>query len=387
MNDSESTCEVVEVVEISKHPNANKLSIVKFKFANGIIPDYQCIAGNGDFVVGGLAVYISDDMMVPTNREEFAFLKNRLDFKADKYGGMYRIKAAKIRGEISTGLLIPTKDISGSRDTVAVGEDMSGKLGVVKYESPLERREAAGFSGNSNLRIGWLRRTLLRLTRWFYTPVQIPEYGVLSLRKVPGLFTEGEQVVYTEKIHGSNIRFGLVNGRIYIGSHHTEKSDSRPWLLRKIAPKNRGAGYYGKDAWTGWFNRIFNNPERLKQLPNNIIFYGELFGPGIQPWTYSLANTQVMVFDAYDLKTKKWLNRHDVNCLLPGFIQTVPTIQWSVPFSKDTLKQLAEGNSSIPSCFYTGLKNDIPREGIVVRSMDFSKAGKLVSDRYLASEH
>lgn len=384
MNDTESCCEVVRITSVEKHPNADRLEIAKFAFANGTIPDYQVVVGKGDFVVGDLAVYISDDMLVPVDRPEFAFLKDKAK------SGYHRVRACRLRGQMSTGLLVKVPEL---QSRAYVGRDVTVNLGVLKYISPLDQKESNDSqSGSQNTKSqGLFSRLIKKLVKLLYSPINIPEYSVLSLRKVPDLFKEGEAVIVTEKIHGSNIRFGKVNGRIYIGSHRTEKSDSRPWLLRKLFPVRRGKGYYGKDVWTEWFERTFNTRAKLDSLPNNVIFYGELFGPGIQPWTYGLKQTQVMCYDAYDLKSKEWLNFHQVVAELPEFIKTVPAFYWNtggIGYSHTEMKKRAEHSTAVKDEFETDPKhvcND--KEGIVIRSLDWKKAGKLVSDRYLASEH
>lgn len=375
IKDSEHTCEVVQITSIDKHPNADRLEIARFQFADGTIPDYQCVVGKGEFQFGDLAVYISDDSIVNTNLAQFAFLRARLDFKPSGASANYRVRAAKLRGIISTGMLIAT--------TEKLGKDMSSILDVSKYESPAERkeREHALYSGPSP---GLFQKTISRISSWFYTPIKIPDYSVVSLRKVTDYFKEGEEIIYTEKIHGSNIRFGKINGRPYIGSHHTEKSDSRPWLLRKFFPRHKNPGFYNQDVWSEWFYRVFNSSDRLGELPNNIVFFGELYGPGIQDLTYGLDKTQVKVFDAYDTKKKTWLSRLEVLNQLPGFLDMVYYVgilgsNGVQPFSKDSLKAICESDSTVG---VRGRTDNI-REGIVVRSADWTKAGKLVSERYL----
>lgn len=366
-DNTESTCEVVLVQTVDVHPNADRLELVKFSFKNGIVPDYQVVTRRGDFKPGDLAVYISDDMMVPVDRPEFVFLKDKAK------GGYHRVRACRLRGVMSTGFLIHN-EISGS-----LGEDVADKLGVIKYVSPLEKSATAQSVSTPGESLGLFARIFYSVIRRLYTPAKIPDYSVLSLRKVPNLFQEGEPVIVTEKIHGINIRFGRVGSRIFIGSHHTEKSDSRPWFLRLFNRRKRGPGYYGTDVWSKWFNRHFASDEQLRNLPRNIIFYGELYGAGIQPWTYGLFNTQVVLFDAYHVTEKRWLSWPELVSFSADIgVDMAPTLAWSIPYSRETIKNLSEHDSAL----YGG-----PSEGVVVRSADWKRAGKLVSDRYLESNH
>jgi len=374
MIDSEFSCEVVRVTQVDKHPNADRLEVAHFAFADGTVPNYQCVIGKGDYSVGDTAVYISDDSIVPLTGP-FAFLATRLDCKAGATS--YRIRAAKLRGTISTGMLIP------NTTNAAVGTDMSAALNVSKYESPAERkeREHALYSGPKP---GIFQKALAWIVSKIYHPVHVPDYSVVSLRKAPNYFSEGEEVVYTEKIHGSNIRFGKIRGRVFIGSHHCEKTDSRAGILRWLFPRGGKNHWYKEDVWTEWFNRVFSTKSRLDELPNNVIFYGEIYGPGIQPeFDYGLGQTTVKVFNAWDVKRKCWLTRGDMAMLLPGIVDYVlPIKQSPTTFSHELLSSMVECDSEIGA---PGRKNMI-REGVVVHSLDGNKAGKLVSDRYLTTK-
>jgi tRNA-binding EMAP/Myf-like protein len=384
VNNTESTCEVVKVVSIEKHPNADRLEIAKFAFKDGTVPDYQVVVGRGDFSTDDLAVYISDDMLVPVAHPAFEFLKDKAK------GGYHRVRACRLRGQMSTGFLIKLQTERYGLIDCKLGKDVAEYLGVLKYVSPLEQSAHASSANTPQKKLGLISRIVYSVIRKLYTPVKVPEYSVLSLRKVPDLFKDCEAVILTEKIHGSQIRFGRVNGHVYIGSHHTEKSDSRNWLVRFLTgARRKGPGYYGTDVWSSWFKRVFNSKDRLSELPNNVIFYGELFGPGIQPWTYGLTETQVMVFDAYDVKNNQWLNWMDIGGALPHFIDMVPVVSWGWEFDRADLKELVENTTTaVKNHFTTDPKhkcNDI--EGVVARSDDWKRAGKLVSDKYLESVH
>lgn len=335
--DSEFSCEVVKVIQVVKHPNADRLEVAHFAFVDGTAPNYQCVVGKGDFISGNTAIYISDDSTVPLTGP-FEFLKTRLDCKPGATS--YRIRAAKLRGVISTGMLIP--NTSGA----PVGTEMSLELQVSKYESPAERkeREHALYGGPKP---GRFQRLIAWFVKKVYKPISVPDYSVVSLRKAPNYFSGGEEVVYTEKIHGSNIRFGKIGSRVYIGSHHCEKTDSRASVLRWLFPRGGKNHWYKEDVWTQWFNRTFSTPARLAELPSNIIFYGELFGPGIQPeYDYGYTETQVRVFNAWDVKRKKWLSRGDMQMCLPSTCHYVlPIKQSPATFNTESLRIMTECDS------------------------------------------
>lgn len=366
-NSSEFTCETVRVFQVLKHPNADRLEIVKFSWADGSVPEYQVVVGKEEFKVDDVALYISDDAMVPVNKKCFEFLKTRLDYKqGDTY---YRIRAAKIRQMVSTGLLIPI-------ETKKVGLDCSTTFGVIRYVNPNE--ESPLDSGEVTRRTGhYLFRWLRNITR--SQNLHIPDFSVTSLRKVPKLFEDGEMVVVTEKVHGSNIRFGKVKGRLLVGSHHTIKTDNRNWLVRKLFPRKGTGSWYGEDIFTAWA-KVSVEP-MLREFPDNVVFYGEIFGvtesgKKIQDLTYGRTRPGVVTFAAWDLKTKRWLSMLELYDALPAHLVQPPTL-FIGEYIFDSVKGLAEG--------YTRLMDSCPhiREGCVVASMDGTKRGKWVSENYL----
>jgi RNA ligase (TIGR02306 family) len=90
---SEHEAKVIKVSEIRKHENADSLEIAQ-------IGGWTCCVRIGDFKVGDLAVFIEPDTLVPVDQSEFSFLA------ADAKEGKVRIKAKRLRGVPSFGLLI-----------------------------------------------------------------------------------------------------------------------------------------------------------------------------------------------------------------------------------------------------------------------------------------
>ncbi|KKN70876.1 hypothetical protein LCGC14_0426590 [marine sediment metagenome] len=155
----EHTCDIVEI-KLEPHPNADSLSLV-------MVGDFQCAVRTEDWKDGDLAVYIPPDSVVPQTKD-FEFLGKHL-----------RIKARKLRGEWSVGLLIP------SPQGAKIGDDYMDKLGIIHYEPQI----SGNFTmGGDNVR----------------PPKQgdFPKYDVLNFRKYSELFNDGEEVIVTEKIHG-----------------------------------------------------------------------------------------------------------------------------------------------------------------------------------------
>lgn len=106
------------------------------------------------------------------------------------------------------------------------------------------------------------------------------------LYRVPDIMQEPE-VVITEKLHGTNTRFGWVDGRFRIGGRNEE------FDIEASAPSSS----YG---FLGWV-RTTDLMQKVKELANalnaEVIFYGEWFGPGVQKGVVYAKDKQLRIFD------------------------------------------------------------------------------------------
>lgn len=299
---SEFRVEVVEIGEIEKHPNADTLSKTM------VLGGYPVLFKTGQFRPGDKAVYVSVDALVPLGREEFKFLddgcgKSRM-----------RVRAKKLRGIFSMGLLIPAP--AG----VEVGTSLIDEFGVEKY-LPASEREVLGGDAESPPLAG------------------IPHYDLESIRKCRSFFRHGEEVVVTEKLHGTNARFVYHNGRLYCSSRkffRKFREDSAWW---RIAKK-------------------YELEHKLSGRPD-FVFFGEVFGKGIQDLSYGTDSPIFNVFDIWDSADKRWLNWEEVKSMCAALkLETVPVLTTG-PYDEEKIFALAEGKSS--------MANHV-REGVVVRA-------------------
>lgn len=118
----------VEAIKaILPHPNADRLEIAK-------VGGFDCIVGMGTYRPGDLAVLIDPDDVIP-----------EAGWSKDVYGytSRGRVKAAKLRGVWSTGLVMPLSILPEEAFPLDAGTDVSALLGVMKYEPPLPSDVAA----------------------------------------------------------------------------------------------------------------------------------------------------------------------------------------------------------------------------------------------------
>ncbi len=117
---------VVRVTHVASHPDPETTSLEVVRvFAvdgdeNSGIP---VVVRKGEYRVGQLAVYTGIDSLVPTERARFAFLAR--DSKVDQVTGerVHRVRARKIRGVYSEGLLTPARPLGKVFDVPGRGEE------------------------------------------------------------------------------------------------------------------------------------------------------------------------------------------------------------------------------------------------------------------------
>jgi RNA ligase (TIGR02306 family) len=315
---------VVRVGAVERHPNADTLSLTEVRGC-------PVVLRTGSFVEGDLAVYVPVDAVVDTTVPELAFLA--VEGKAS-----VRIRAKRLRGTFSMGLLVaPPVDAQE-------GDDLAERLRICKYEEP-EPVSMAGEQARA-------------------PPLLVPTYELEAWRHYgPTLFDAGEEVVVSEKLHGTNGRFVVdAAGNLHVGSHRTWKQlDGGTTVWARVAEQ--------------YFLR-----EKLGRHPG-LVFFGEVYGSGVQDLTYGHANGRLSLafFDVFDSRTGDYLSHGAAEALLNELaLPTVPVL-YRGPLDVALLSRLAEEDS-----VHGGI-----REGVVVRpvvervSMAVRCALRVVSERYL----
>jgi RNA ligase (TIGR02306 family) len=297
MDKSTHKVEVVEV-KLLPHPNADTLSVVK------VFGGYSVCVRSADWQDGALGAYIPPDSIVDSSRPEFAFL-----------AGHERIKVKKLRGIVSMGLLVPAP--AGAK----LGDNVAELFGVTHYEPPMPL-----VSGGEDEPA---------------PPGFHPIYDVDSLRRYAHLFSPGEQVWVTEKIHGANARFCYANGEMRVGSRTTWK---------KYNPQNL------------WWRAVESYPEVVEfcKANPNITVYGEVYGQ-VQDLKYGTkpGEVRLAIFDL--LLGTEWLDPSFAKITGDG-LPWVPCLSEGMPFDLEAILALAEGKTLIPGA-------DHLREGIVIKPL------------------
>lgn len=336
---SQFAVEVVRIGKATKNPNSDSLMMTD-------VLGHPVQFKEGSFQEGDLAAYVPVESMVPLDHPLFSFLKSP-NHPARTHE---RIKARRLRGVFSMGFLVPAP-----ADAVEQ-EDVAETLGVSKFEEvddvQVERVPASAFARFVS-KASWRARKLLGIKR-AAKDFGFPVYDVESVRKYQHLLVEGEEVSLTEKIHGSNARFGWTGKwpfrKFHIGSRTMFRSE------KDLSAKN---------YWTEIALK-YDLKERLRPYPN-IAIYGEVFGTGVQDLEYGAADKRhFRVFDVLDLQTGRWFDVQEMDDFVAKLgLLPVPTLYQGPWKGLDAHAPLAEGKTTT---WCSPLENKFGiREGWVVR--------------------
>jgi RNA ligase (TIGR02306 family) len=157
-----------EKISLFTHPNADSLSI-------GKVGSYQVVVQKGLYNDGDDVVFAPEkSVLTGTIKDEF-----------EKYlvgPNKDRVKAVRLRGEISCGIIIPSHLVPNF-NTIEVGSDVSDALGISKYEPPIPTQLAGKVKS-------------------FDMPF-IGQHDCEHANVYVNDLINGERVVITEKVHGS----------------------------------------------------------------------------------------------------------------------------------------------------------------------------------------
>ena len=323
---------VVRVDRIEEHPGADALEIA-------VVRGFRCVVKIGAHRAGDLVAYIPEDSIVPE-----ALIREMRLWDEDRGRGMLagkrgdRVKAIRLRGIVSQGLLYPVEDR-------AEGDNLAAELDIVKYEPEIPvhmQGEVANLRGH----------TL--------------SYDIESIQKFPGLLREGEEVVFTEKLHGTWTCFGydpsldhpdLLEG----GTIVTSKGASDTGLAFQWNDENASNLYVmtfrAAMLDTGMWDRVRAECERSGEP---LFILGETFGKKVQDLDYGQQGRAFRVFDMYlgPPRRGRFLDYDElVERASAWGLETTPRL-YRGPFSMETAEQHRDGR--------TTFRGNHVREGIVI---------------------
>ena len=264
---------ILKVDEVLDHPNADRLSLIKIR-------DYITISakledGSHRYKKDDLVIYVPENSIVPENLLKEGF------WNEDKNKGMLSgkngdvVKPVRLRGTLSEGILFPLEKL--------MGLDVSSILNISKYEPPIP----ANFAGDV-VNIGSSKTV---------------HYDIENIKKYPDLFTENDDVVVTEKGHGTFCCFGyhpdIYDDDLYLGDRFVySKGLGKQGLIFKYNTKNIESNIYCKIIY-GKYQDVLQRISRFYDRRVPIYIMGEIMGPGVQDLSYGLEDKDIYCFDVY----------------------------------------------------------------------------------------
>ena len=357
-------------ITVEPHPNADRIEIAVFA-------GYRSVVRKGQFRDGDLVAYIPEGAVVPEAllREidlwDDAAAKGRLAGPAGT-----RVKIMRFRGQTSQGLCYP------ARAGWSGGQDVTAELGITKYIPPIP----ACMSGRV-VAVG-LDHTV--------------RFDVESWQRYPDALREGELVVLTEKIHGTQCCVGVfpdgdatpaavaskglaARGLAFdmSASENAQNLYLRAVQQHRVVEKVRDgfASTLARSAYEGY-------------VGEPVFVLGEVFGAGVQKgfdYGARAATDETLGFRVFAVyigwpQHGRFVHAGGLSTLCQRLdLGVVPEV-WRGPFSIEEVRRHADGQEGV-----SGEGRHI-REGVVIvpaveRRDDASGLGrvclKLVSEEYL----
>lgn len=315
-------CNVYNLI-VKNHPNADALEL-------GRVGDYLSIIPKGKFKTGDKIVYIPEQAVLPEEIIKELGLEGKLAGKSKD-----RVKAIKLRGILSQGLIYKAKE------EWVLGQDVKDHLGIRKYEAPIP------------IHLGG------EVSSWDVKQ----KFDIENIKKHNNIFKEGEEVIFTEKIHGTCTIATYIPDAL--SDRRKEDMVEGKWAIvsKGLAEKQLYFKDNEKNATNLYINAFNEKIREMLDIEFNkydelVTFFGESFGK-VQdlrygkPEGYSFRMFGIKVGDEF------WdFEKMAALCSCHG-IDVVPVL-YKGPFSKELLEEHTRGKEQV-----SGDELHI-REGIVI---------------------
>ncbi|GAA3236873.1 RNA ligase (ATP) [Actinocorallia longicatena] len=313
-----------ERLTIHPHGNADALELAQVGL-------YRAVVAKGRFTTGDWALYIPEGALLPDALIEELGLVGRLAGSAGN-----RVKAVRLRGELSQGIVCLPKGLR--RDPATAGDhDFGPELGIVKWIPPIPVHMSGSVESAPEL-IRWIE--------------------IEDVKRFPAMFTPGEPVVASEKLHGS--------ATLYTFSPDGDQVSSKGFGSRDQALVRDPKNLY----WRAVLGHEV--PERARAVAGRfgaerVGVFGEVFGKGVQDLSYGRSGTEELPgYAVFDIAVvvggvKRWLDPAEVGDVTAELGLPAVPVLYRGPYDEEVLFGLASGRETLSG---TGAHL---REGLVVR--------------------
>ena len=319
--ETKETRELASVVLVSAvldHPDADKLAVAQVKGWNVVTNKER-----DNYQPGDLAVYMEIDTVIPeallVGRAEHEILKKK----------NFIVKTAKIRGQISQGILFKM-DILAGKGEFAAGDNVTEVLGVTKHDTEALFASQAGGSTRAPF------------------PSGVPKTEEERIQNMTRILQDlkGATLYATEKLDGSSFTCVLRDGKFSLASRNMT---------------------VGADSMWGEVAARLNLEKLLQDKGVDVALQGEMIGPKVQDNRYALKERTVKFFSVFDVKAGKYMSFLEAKALVEGLgLQFVPVVKDDFVVTEEITTadfiQLADGKSL--------LNPKTLREGLVFRAVE-----------------
>ncbi|MGW3405654.1 RNA ligase (ATP) [Streptomyces zhihengii] len=316
-----------ETLTVHEHPDADALELAQVGL-------YRAVVAKGAYRTGDVALYIPEQAVLPDALIDELGLTGRLSG-----GDRNRVKAVRLRGELSQGIVCRPRavaDVDLAR-AAEEGTDFAELLAITKWVPPIPVGMSGAVEAAPEL-LGWV--------------------DIENLQRYPDIFEPGEPVVLTEKLHGSAclLTYSAADG----GS---VRVSSKGFGAKGLALTEDPANLY----WRAVLGH--GVPAAAARLAaalgaSRVGVFGEVYGAGVQDLVYGAdaRSAEGLGYAVFDVSAEidgqvRWL---DAAALLDGELPLVPRL-YEGPYDAATVLELATGRETVSG---RGLHL---REGVVIR--------------------
>lgn len=269
--------------------------------------------------------------------------------KSTENGRRVCVRAARFRGVSSFGTIQDPEDA-----TWEVGRNVCEHYGIKKFEPPVK-----GSDGDTAPPVAAFHA---------YTDIE-------NIGNFPGVFQDDEEVVFTEKLHGTNNRVGWV---FHVVEHPELGPVDMVWQKMAGSHGNRRKEYNDKGVrsmyWMPFKEKdhgdcplttLLVQVGEIEKAKSSVIVFGEIFGAGVQDMQYGQKGKSFRIFDiAVDGNYLDWDK-------LKRYVEADPALQlvpilYQGPFSMKKMDEFVDGPTTI--CNPEDIREPFKgREGIVIK--------------------
>lgn len=251
---AEMKLQIAKIEAVEHHSNADRLDVVYLD-----INSFPVIAGRDQYRVGDVVMHFPVDCVVSPTMEEYLIGGSKMKLSDG------RIRASKIRGVVSYGIVTPANKLGDKYNILFhPGVDYMEKLGCKKFEPKPDGRQVISKG---------IKQTSKKNSNPFFDKY----FDMNHLQNCKNMFKPEDIVIVTEKCHGCSTRQAYV-----------------PRVLRwwqKLLRFNKYEFVYGSrnvqlqdkidnSVWKKVYQK-YDLKNILTNYPGYAI-YGEIVGPGIQ---------------------------------------------------------------------------------------------------------